>query len=340
MPQTGIAVKLRVNPQAGQRLQTGLHDPPGGDAVGISHAGVGGGIVRGVLAQAGVLHDHRAGAGQIIAAEGCGAVGSQPGRHPCARRAAPQGVAGGVHLQLAGVVKDKGNGPGQILAGGLRPGTVDEGKGVVAHAGQLQGVRKAVVHGAHIGESASRVAHGEPRPRLPPEKEEPRILLGRIGGLLLVGINIIEDGLTGQSPLLQRVDNLHRLIGVDVAVVGQVQRPQGAAAVIAVVDGKKQPAVIPKGGIVPHRFDGRVHSKFSVQGQLPLLHSPLLRRPGAAGEKNGEQKRADSGPSSHVLSSRPILRRAPREGPPGAEHGARRSCLMSSIIKTPDREEK
>ncbi len=95
------------------------------------HAGEGGGIVLCVVAVAGVLHDDGAGAGQVVSAEGRRAVGAQPRRHPCPRRAAPEGVALQVHLEFLGVVRDEGDGRGQILAGGLGSGAVEEGKGIV-----------------------------------------------------------------------------------------------------------------------------------------------------------------------------------------------------------------
>ena len=278
-------MELRVDALGGHGLQPGLHGPPGCDAVGVPHADEGGRIVGAVLAQAGVLHDDSAGPGQIVPAKGRRAVGAQPRRHPGPRRAAPQGVATGVHLQFLSVVEDKGDGPGQILAGSLGSRAVDQGKSVIALLGQLQGVWKTVVHGPYIGEGPAGIAHSKPRPRFPFEKEQAGVLLVRVGGLLLVGIDVVENGLSSQRPLLQGVDDLHGLAGVNVAVKGQPQISQGLAAPVAVIRGKQQAAIVSEGGIVHHRLDGGIDCKCCLHcgrsfRPLTARHGRLSSAPG------------------------------------------------------------
>ena len=87
--QTGIHMKLRVDPGLLHGFEPRLHDPPVGDAVAVTVTGIGGLITFGLLAQSRVLHDDRTGTGQITAAKGFCTVRPQPRRHPRSCRAAP-----------------------------------------------------------------------------------------------------------------------------------------------------------------------------------------------------------------------------------------------------------
>ena len=89
VPQTGIHMKLRIDPGLLHGFESRLHDPPVGDAVPVTDTGIGGRITFGILAQSRVLHDDRAGTGQIAAAKGFCTVRPKPRRHSRSRRAAP-----------------------------------------------------------------------------------------------------------------------------------------------------------------------------------------------------------------------------------------------------------
>ena len=180
MFKAGVTVELCIDPTGGHGIQTGFHDPPGGDAVCVSHTYESGRVFRRIFVQAGILYDDGTGPGQIVPAESCRTIASQPSCHPRPRRSAPQGVAAGVYSEFADMVKNENNRLGKILAGSLGPGAVNRCKGIVAMSGQLQRVGKAVVHSPHIGESTAGVAHSESGIRFTPEKEQTCILLVRV----------------------------------------------------------------------------------------------------------------------------------------------------------------
>ena len=89
VPQTGIHMKLRIDPGLLHGFESRLHDPPVGDAVPVTDTGIGGRITFGILAQSRVLHDDRTGTGQIAAAKGFCTVRPKPRRHSRSCRAAP-----------------------------------------------------------------------------------------------------------------------------------------------------------------------------------------------------------------------------------------------------------
>ena len=132
-------------------------------------------------------------------------------------------------------------------------------------------------------------------PRLPLEKEQAGVLLVRVGGLLLVGVDVVENGLSSQRPLLQGVDDLHGLAGVNVAVKGQPQISQGLAAPVAVIRGKQQTAIVSKGGIVHDRLDGGIDCKFCLQcgRSFQLLAVRRERLSLTPGEKQGQCQGTD-----------------------------------------------
>ena len=248
-------MKLRVDPGLLHGFESHLHDPPVGDAVPVTDTGIGGRIAFGILAQPRVLHDDRTGTGQITAAKGFCTVRPQPRRHSRSCRAAPEGVAIGVHFQFVRMVKDEADGSCQILTGSLCAGAINESEGVVALLGKLQRMREAVLHGPHIGKGTACIADGELLAGDSLEEKQSRILLGRFSRLFLVGVDVIEDGLAVRCPLSQGVHDLHRFVRVDVAVIGQPEIFQRIAAVIGILHRKQQPSVRAEHWVMLHIFN-------------------------------------------------------------------------------------
>ena len=52
-----------------------------------------------------------------------------------------------------------------------------------------------LLHGAHVGERTARIADGKLLSGRALEEEQSGIRLGRVSGLFLVGVDVIEDGL-------------------------------------------------------------------------------------------------------------------------------------------------
>lgn len=211
-----------------------------------------------VLAVTGILHDDSRRARKRIPAKPCRAIGTKVRRHAGACAAAPQGVALHINTQVFRMGKDKADGPGQILTGGLCAGTVDQREGIVAHLAQLQRMGEAVVHRPHIGKAAACIADGKLRSRLAPEEEQAGIPFGRICRLLRLSVDVEEDHIPGCGMVVHVVDDLHRLVRPDVAVPGQAQLPQGFAGIVPLVHGEDQAAIITKDRIVHHIRDGRI----------------------------------------------------------------------------------
>ena len=140
----------------------------------------------------------------------------------------------------------------RVLTGGLSTGAIDQRESVIAHLTELQGVGKAVVHGAHIGKAASRIADGRLCPRITSEEEQAGVLFVRIGRLLRIGIDVIEDRFAGCGAMPEGVHDLHRRVGVDAVVPGQAETAKGTAAVVILIHGKQKTAVVIKSGIVHH----------------------------------------------------------------------------------------
>ena len=156
------------------------------------------------------------------------------------------------------MVRDEGDGPGQVLAGRLGPGAVEESKGIVPPAGELQGVGEAVLHGPHVGKAAAGVAEGHLAPGVPPEEEEAGVRLVRVGGLFLGGVDVVEHRLPCCGLGVEVVDNGHGLLRVDVVVPGQAEAPQGVPTPVPRVRGEEEAAVVPKHRVVHHGLDGGV----------------------------------------------------------------------------------
>ena len=105
---------------------------------------------------------------------------------------------------------------------------------------------KAVVHSPYIGEGPARVADCEGRALLPLEEKQSGVRLGRVGGLLRVGVDVVKNCLSGPGAVLQRLDNLHGFIRVNVAVVGKTQLSQCFSAVVVVLHREKETAIVSK----------------------------------------------------------------------------------------------
>ena len=143
MAEGGVAVELSWYAQRVQSLYTPLHGPPVGYTVAVADASECRRVVLRVVRVAGVLHYDRAGPRQVVPAECCRAVGTEPRSHPRTRAAAPERVALCRHAQLIRIGKDEADGPGQILTGSLCAGPVYECEGILTAFAQLERVREA-----------------------------------------------------------------------------------------------------------------------------------------------------------------------------------------------------
>ena len=75
------------------------------------------------------------------------------------------------------------------------------------------------MHGADVGEPASRRNHGKRSSRLPPEEEQPRVLPGRFRLLLGVGVDVVEDRSTGARVIDHSIERRDDDGGVYMGVV-------------------------------------------------------------------------------------------------------------------------
>ena len=148
---------------------------------------------------------------------------------------------------------------------------------------------ETVVHGAHIGKGAACITHSKTRSWVSLEKEQPGIFLIGIGCLFLLGVNIVENRLASQSPLLQSVDDLNGLVRVNVAVIGQPQVPQGFAAPVACIHRKKQAAIVVKHRVIHDCLDGGIYGKLRLHGRSSLFL--LAGRHGMAFSAAGKRQR-------------------------------------------------
>ena len=150
------------------------------------------------------------------------------------------------------MLKNKADGPCQILTGGVGAGTVDQRECVIAFLRQFQGMGEAVLHGSHIGESASRIAYGKTLTGISPEKEEAGIFLCRVLRFFFLRIYVIKNGVSRFRMVSHVVDDLHRFIRINVVVPGKAQLSQRVTAVVPVLHRKNQPAVVSENRIVNH----------------------------------------------------------------------------------------
>ena len=127
-----------------------------------------------------VLHDYRCRFWNVRSAVIRRAVRAEFGCHSSASAAAPKGVTVRIYAEFFGIFKDKREGARQIFIRRLPAGAIDDGKGVVAAFGELQSVRKAVVHGGDISKTSARTSDGEGRTCISAEEEQPRIFKARL----------------------------------------------------------------------------------------------------------------------------------------------------------------
>ena len=224
--QTVVGVELRRRPRGRDGVGARLHGAPGDDPVSRADAGVGRRFRPGDLRVPGVLHDDGAGTGHVATSESSGTVGTEGCGQARSRGAAPQRVAGGVHVELVGAGVDEGDGPGQVRATAAKIRAVLQCEGRVAVAGEPQGVRHRVVDGARVGETTARAAHGHPRPParsapLSRGNEDPGVPQRGIGGLLRLGVDAVEDDLAALTPPEQVAHDVDRGVRVDEGVPGE-----------------------------------------------------------------------------------------------------------------------
>ncbi len=74
------------------------------------------------------------------------------------------------------------------------------------------------MNSAYKLKSASGTGNSKGIARLASEKEETCVLLLGVRCFLLIGVNIIEEGLAAVDGLLHIVDNIQAVIGIDVIV--------------------------------------------------------------------------------------------------------------------------
>ena len=74
---------------------------------------------------------------------------------------------------------------------------------------------------ANVGKPAAGIDHGKGRARLPTEEEQASRFFGGVGLLLLVRVDVIENGFSGGCHINHKVNRIHRGIRVNIAVVGQ-----------------------------------------------------------------------------------------------------------------------
>src|SRR5215213_5326585 len=95
---------------------------------------------------------------QVLAAETADAVRADRCCHSRSRGTAPQRIALSTDPEGFGILEDVRDGRSQILAGNRAAlsGPVLQDEGIVALAAGLDGIRKALMDGAHIGEPTPR----------------------------------------------------------------------------------------------------------------------------------------------------------------------------------------
>lgn len=192
-----------------------------------------------------------------------------------------------------------GNGLGQIGVGIVGP--VDQGKCVITHFAQFQRMGKAVVHGPYIHEAAARVHHGELCPRLTPEEKQPGVPLRGVGGHFLLGIDGEKDLLSLLRAGNYVVDDLHRLVRLDIAVphIDAAGADLGQRHVIrhVPINGEQQAAEVLQRGICDDLAHGSIlcHNRFPLGlcGVSPnrLIRLGLICVVPTAAQRNHQGKR-------------------------------------------------
>src|SRR5687767_3990869 len=80
---------------------------------------------------------------------------------------------------------------------------------------------KTLMDGADIGKPAAGAYHGKGRARLSTEEEQASRFFCGVRLLLLVGVNVIENGFSGGRLIDHIVDCINHCVRVNIAVVGQ-----------------------------------------------------------------------------------------------------------------------
>ena len=131
-------------------------------------------------------------------------------------------------------------------------------------------MRKTVLHGSHISESAAGIAHGKGRSGLASEEKQSRIFLGRICRLFFICIYVIKNRIACFCIFPEVVGDLHCLIRVHIVIPCQAQCPQRITVIIPVIHWEYQPAVISKSRMLCNFF----YSGLSCKGLAHVLVSP------------------------------------------------------------------
>ena len=159
-----------------------------------------------------VGHHHRGGAGKRGCSESCRAVGTEVCCHAGPCRAAPDGVARRVDLQLCGMTEDAPNTCRQIFEGRLRAARlVLDDECIVAFPAQRQGVGKALVDGADVREAASGTDDRKRRARPSAKEEQPGVLAPEV----------VEYFSPGHHRVDHLVDVAHAALRVNIIMVGE-----------------------------------------------------------------------------------------------------------------------
>ena len=107
---------------------------------------------------------------------------------------------------------------GQVFAGGLRSGSVNQRECVVAEFGKLQRMRKTVLHCPNVCEASSGIAHGEFRIWDSLEEEQPGVTFIGVWLPLFLGIDVEEYRFASLRVISEIICYLHGLVRVDVVV--------------------------------------------------------------------------------------------------------------------------
>ena len=199
------------------------------------------------------------------------------------------------------MVKDEADSSCQVLAGGLCAGAVNKSEGIIAFLGKLQRMREAVLHGTHIGKGTARIADGELLTGSSLEEKQSCIFFGRVSGLFLIGVDVIEDGLAVRCPLSQGVHDLQRFVRIDMAVVGQLKLFQSVAAVVGILYREQQPSVRAEHWSILHIFDFAFPCKCCCLGWSGFRRFLRFTSTAAAQQKRRTKQQRRETSNLHVI---------------------------------------
>ena len=254
------------------------------------------------------------------------------GRHSGAGRAAPQGIALDADAERFRVSEHVRDRRGEIARGDrlARAGTVSQHEGVVSLVADRHGIGEAFVYGADIGKASTRGDDRKGRSGLPAKEEQARVRLCPLLRLLVVRVELVEDGLAA----VHIVD--HVIQPADHAGPGMAdarpRRPLAGAA----------SAAVPSPSMRPDRSSLRdppreprwlaAAASGAHVGRGDRRRDPDAPAPGpvvaADGGGRGRRRAARSVPGPRRRAS---SRSAPRTRPP-----ARPPSASSSVADTPE----